>query len=950
MTPSRIHLSVVQPIGYVHSLGFVDQARYLRWQLRRCGAEVTMAKNRLREDAVNIVMGAHLGFDPTLRRRNACVFLNLEQLGSGGAAVGEAYLQLLKTSAVVDYDAANVQAYATDASDVPIIAFGHAAYLDRGDCAPLDERPIRLLFFGSVNERRRRIIQRIEDCGVQVTMFDGPLYGPERDVFIRQARAVLNCSFYPSGRFEQVRVAHCLSLGTPVIAERNATAASAWRDTLTWLDEGDWTDFFARRFSSSAWLQDAAAQLDRFRLFDPLETYAELLAFTNGFAAGFAATRPRHPWQPTRIRLDSGGGYRPGWLNLGRQLDQLPDLVGDLGEPIKLPQQGITELGAALLLEAGAAKVLDVGDEPARTQDLDTFVANALNLLAEGGELLAEVPLYPRPGVRSLDEAGWRALVDGYARMGLLDYRFELLAATPLDAQGRACAPEALGPSGSAVALSVVLRKRSTTARERMLVRSEHVTFGDLDEDAEVQSAVPTVPAAAFEPGAPQVEEQGAILAPVGRILELHDDVSRVAALVDAGQHDDALRYMASRVADTFLQDRIAHHALYYPGFDRQIARMADLLADQRPRMQPCAMRENHLIIATELYRIGGHSKLVEELARELPNPVLVLTDLFGTRASQPEQSAWIDEQYCMAQVIDLRSGTLWQRTEALSDFVRRLQPRSIWYFNHHQDPVPFVATLALAGPRKVLVHHCDHNPSLGATLRGLVHVDITDTLRDECSAHLGRSTELLRLYVADQGVKAFPRIAGTDYSVVTAGRSGKFSRSGPLSLSRIVATALTTVRGRHYHIGPLDQEWIDQIGLELRSHGLDPGRFVPLGSVTSLWATLHRIDAAVYIGSAPVSGGRGAVEAQGCGMPVLPFTGFESGSLLADFSSYADRALGWDSLHSLADQLRGIGDRHQALSVRARDFYEQEFTRTRFGHHVRVLAGCDSEALSVAA
>ncbi len=95
---SRIHLSIIQPPGYVHSQGFLDQARYARYQFRRLGAEVTIGKNRLREDSVNIVFGAHLGFEAKLKQRHICVFFNLEQLGEGGAQVSSAYLELLKSS------------------------------------------------------------------------------------------------------------------------------------------------------------------------------------------------------------------------------------------------------------------------------------------------------------------------------------------------------------------------------------------------------------------------------------------------------------------------------------------------------------------------------------------------------------------------------------------------------------------------------------------------------------------------------------------------------------------------------------------------------------------------------------------------------------------------------------------------------------------------------------
>ncbi|MFD2450975.1 hypothetical protein [Ideonella paludis] len=119
----RIHIAIMQPAGYVHSLGFLDQARYARYQFRRMGAEVTLAKNRLREDAVNLVFGAHLGFPKDWQQRHTCIFFNLEQLGHGGAKVNEDYVNLLRHSAVADYDAANVAAYASDPADVPLVPF-----------------------------------------------------------------------------------------------------------------------------------------------------------------------------------------------------------------------------------------------------------------------------------------------------------------------------------------------------------------------------------------------------------------------------------------------------------------------------------------------------------------------------------------------------------------------------------------------------------------------------------------------------------------------------------------------------------------------------------------------------------------------------------------------------------------------------------------------------------
>ena len=120
---SKIHLSIIQPAGYIHSQGFLDQARYARYQFRRLGAQVTIGKNRLREDSVNIVFGAHLGFDAALKQRYTCVFLNLEQLGEGGAQVSHSYLDLLRSSAVIDYDERNLAAYGCKPGSVPVVSF-----------------------------------------------------------------------------------------------------------------------------------------------------------------------------------------------------------------------------------------------------------------------------------------------------------------------------------------------------------------------------------------------------------------------------------------------------------------------------------------------------------------------------------------------------------------------------------------------------------------------------------------------------------------------------------------------------------------------------------------------------------------------------------------------------------------------------------------------------------
>jgi SAM-dependent methyltransferase len=474
-TIPNIHLCVIQPAGYLHSLGFLDQARYFRYQFRRLGAEVSMAKNRLRHDAVNFVFGAHLGFDAGQRERYSCVFVNLEQLGRGGASVPPAYLQLLAGSAVVDYDTDNLTAYATRVDEVPVFQLLSAPYLRPAQTLPLEERPIDLLFIGSMNERRAALIRRIESTGRQVSLLDTPLYGPERDQIILQSKAVLNMHFYESSRFEQARVSHCLALQTPVVSERNDSTRPhpAFEDSVFWFDGAHPEAFFASRFATPAFFDAARVGLERFAQADPIEAYADMLAFAAGFGPAHQARRPNGAWRPTRINLGSGKDYKSGWLNLDILDRAEPDAVLDLGAPIELPLEFASRFAGEVVLEADSLDRIYANNVLEHVPDLPRLMSNALLLLKEGGEFEIEVPYeksltaWQDPThLRALNENSWIYYTDWFWYLGWFEHRFELAQSSWLDIQLKPCAKEA------AAFMRVMLRKIPTTMQERMVART----------------------------------------------------------------------------------------------------------------------------------------------------------------------------------------------------------------------------------------------------------------------------------------------------------------------------------------------------------------------------------------------------------------------------------------------------------------------------------------------
>ena len=446
-----------------------------------------MGKNRLREDAINIIFGAHLGFPPSLKQRYNCIFVNLEQLGEGGAKVSDDYMNLLTTSAVMDYDERNLAAYGCKPGDVPVVSFLAAPYLYSAESLPLEDRPIDLLFFGSINERRRSLFARIEALGWSVTLFDHPLYSEERDHFVKQAKAVLNCHFYETSRFEQARAFHTLSLGTPVVSERtgNTSPPAAFEHTVSWFDDLSLETFFEREFMTPEWLSSAHEKLTLFRSADEISGWQTAYEF--GLAIQKSALNPeadQQPWQPTVMNLGSGKDYKLGWLNVDILERAQPDLVLDFGHPVELPVKAVTVGGGLVLLEEGSLDLVYANNVLEHVPDLPCLMTNMLALLKEEGILEIEVPFekslaaWQDPThLRAMNQNSWVYYTDWFWYLGWFKYRFELAEFTWLNSGLQAC------EEGQAMFMRVKLKKIQTTPQERSVARITSPDFKLLTDD-----------------------------------------------------------------------------------------------------------------------------------------------------------------------------------------------------------------------------------------------------------------------------------------------------------------------------------------------------------------------------------------------------------------------------------------------------------------------------------
>ena len=215
-------VTVLSPPGYAHSAAFHEVAETLFHGLRRLGHDTILTADPLLPGRRHVVLGPNLAPAMKLRLPRDAVLYNLEQVEQGSAWMTPELLALFRSRTVWDYSAANATALARLGVRKPaVVPIGYVPELTRIAPAPED---IDVLFYGSVNDRRRAVLQALQARGVRVHAVFG-VYGPERDALIARSKLVLNIHYYEAKVFEVVRVSYLLANRRCVVSERGASPA-----------------------------------------------------------------------------------------------------------------------------------------------------------------------------------------------------------------------------------------------------------------------------------------------------------------------------------------------------------------------------------------------------------------------------------------------------------------------------------------------------------------------------------------------------------------------------------------------------------------------------------------------------------------------------------------------------------------------------------------------------
>jgi len=216
----RYAVTVVSPPGYIHSAAFSEVAETIHFALQALGHDSVITTDGDLAGRQHIVLGSNfLPAFPLPLAKNAIVY-NLEQVDVASSWLRPELITIFRRHELWDYSQRNVLAFQALGVHVNrVLPIGYAAQLTR--LQPAAERDIDVLFVGSMNARRKAIIDGMRAAGLQTEAVFG-VYGTQRDAMISRAKLLLNIHFYEAKVLEIVRLSYWLANRCAVLSERGA--------------------------------------------------------------------------------------------------------------------------------------------------------------------------------------------------------------------------------------------------------------------------------------------------------------------------------------------------------------------------------------------------------------------------------------------------------------------------------------------------------------------------------------------------------------------------------------------------------------------------------------------------------------------------------------------------------------------------------------------------------
>ena len=209
-------ICLILPEDNPHSLCFREIGLLLLDALKSNGLECDFTFNKMDQYKINIILGYHLlTYSPALNIYNYIPY-QLEQLHSNEYPFTPNMENILRHAQVVwDYSEKNIAFLKEKGIEAKLLIPGYHEELELIKPAP--NKSIDILFYGSIGERRKAILEKLSEMYKVKVLFG--LYGVKRDKWISRSKIILNLHHYSTQIFEAVRISYLLNNRCFVLSE-----------------------------------------------------------------------------------------------------------------------------------------------------------------------------------------------------------------------------------------------------------------------------------------------------------------------------------------------------------------------------------------------------------------------------------------------------------------------------------------------------------------------------------------------------------------------------------------------------------------------------------------------------------------------------------------------------------------------------------------------------------
>ena len=310
---------------------------------------------------------------------------------------------------------------------------------------------------------------------------------------------------------------------------------------------------------------------------------------------------------------------------------------------------------------------------------------------------------------------------------------------------------------------------------------------------------------------------------------------------------------------------------------DNLCSQAAEAIDADFPLAEPQARSHEDLTIyiATDLFfGRGGHTPLLLDLIKVDHSSQ---RELILTRTGSPPNSQGFAAQLREAlpanvKASELQADTLLQKVLILRSYIHARRPKRLVLVSHQHDVVAYCAITRSSADQILYIHHAD-TFTLGLYIPWYTVVG-TNVFGVQAVADMtGRPMFCWPVASEDHGARPWlDWEPGQDLTTCSHGTARKFDSDAGLDYADILLKRLKMLPGTHIHMGELSVERRQNIAATISAAGLDPARFIYVGTVPVLWKYLQHSKIQLCISSFPVCSPRGLVETKGCAIPILIF------------------------------------------------------------------------------